>query len=249
MVSEDLDVGFGDAGAAAKVFHGGEGAFFAGFDDALGGFLAHTGKRGDWRQQGVAVDDELRSAGAVEVDAFAGEASEEHFPGELQDDERRVLLGVEFLFFRQGLEAFHLRFDVVLAARDDVGVEFGGADGEIRGVVRERIMDFAVGNAVGHHDVGRRVGAREEIFYLLTRLDEPFGDAALAEDFDDLRRDAPALADFFHRFEGKQRVDAVVDEVHHDVIARGDGVLDGALAAPYQVLRIAEPDVGAVREP
>lgn len=248
MVTEDFDVGFGDAGAAAEVFNGGEGAFFAGFDDALGGLLAHAGKRGDWRQQGVAVDDELRGAGAVEVDAFAGEASEEHFPGELQDDECRILLGVEFLFFRQGLEAFHLRFDVVLAARDDVGVEFGGADGEIRGVVRERIMDFAVGNAVGHHDVGRRVGAREEIFYLLTRLDEPFGDAALAEDFDDLRRDAPALADFFHRLEGKQRVDAVVDEVHHDVIARGDSVFDGALAAPNQVLRVAEPDVGAVGE-
>lgn len=249
MVSEDFDVGFGDAGAAAEVFNRGEGAFFAGFDDALRGFLAHAGKGGNRRQQGVAVDDEFGRVGAVEVDVFAGEAPEEHFPGELQDDERRVLLGVEFLFFRQGLEAFHLRFGVVLAARDDVGVEFGGADGEIRGVVRERIMDLAVGNAVGHHDIGRRVGAREQIFDFLARLDEPLGDAALPENLDDFGGDALALADFFHRLEGKQRVDAVVDEVHHDVIARGDGVLDGALAAPYQVLRIAEPDVGAVREP
>ena len=109
-------------------------------------------------------------------------------------------------------------------------------------------MDFAVGNAVGHHDVSRRMGAREEVLDLLARLNEPLGDAALPEDLDDILRDALALADFLHRLEGKQWVDAVVDEVHHDVVARRDGVLDRALAAPDEVLCIAEPDVRAVRE-
>lgn len=109
-------------------------------------------------------------------------------------------------------------------------------------------MDLAVGNAVGHHDVGRRVGAREEVFDFLARFDEPLGDAALAENLDDFRGDALALADFFHRLERKQRVDAVVDEVHHDVVARGNRVLDRALTAADEVLRVAEPDVGAVRE-
>ena len=92
------------------------------------------------------------------------------------------------------------------------------------------------------------MGAREEVLDLLARLDEPLGDAALTQDLDDVVGDALALADFLHRLEGEQGVDAVVDEVHHDVVARGDGVLDGALAAPYEVLGVAEPDVGAVRE-
>ena len=92
------------------------------------------------------------------------------------------------------------------------------------------------------------MGAREEVLDLLARLDEPLRDVALPEDLDDVVGDALALADFLHRLEGEQRVDAVMDQVHHDVVARGDGVLDGALAATDEVLGVAEPDVGAMGE-
>ncbi len=63
MGAQDLDVCLGDAGAAAQVFNGREGALLAGFDDALGGFLAHAGKGSNRRQECIAVDDELVGAG------------------------------------------------------------------------------------------------------------------------------------------------------------------------------------------
>ena len=38
-------------------------------------------------------------------------------------------------------------------------------------------------------------------------------------------------------------VDAMVNEIHHDVIAGRNRIFDRALSAAYQILCIAEPDV------
>ena len=79
---------------------------------------------------------------------------------------------------RLGVQCVDRRLDRVPPLCDDVRVEFVGADGEIRGVVRERVMHFAERDAVAHHNVGGRVRAREEVLDLLAGLDVPFGNAA-----------------------------------------------------------------------
>lgn len=125
VAAQDLDICLGDARAAAQVFDRGEGTVLARLDDALGGLLAHAGEGRNRRQECVAVNDELVGAGAVEVDALAGVTAQVHLPGKLEDDECGVLLGIKLLLLAHGLELLDLLADVVLAARDDIGVEFG----------------------------------------------------------------------------------------------------------------------------
>lgn len=116
----------------------------------------------------------------------------------------------------------------LFAAGDDIGVEFGGADGEVCGVEGERIVHFAESDAVCHHNVRRGMSTREEVFYFHARVDIPLRYAAVFHDFDVVLTEPLALTDFFHRLEGKERLDTAVYQVHHDVVAAGDGIGNGA---------------------
>ena len=248
MGAEDFDGGGGDVGARGEILDGDEHAVFARLYDRLRRLLPHAGERGERREEGFFVQDKGLGVGCVDVDRLAGEPAQIHFPCELEDDERVLLLVVELpsVLACLGVQRVDRRLDRLFSLRDDVRVELVCADGEVRGVVRERIMHFAERDAVAHHDVRGRVRARKEVFDLLAGLDVPFGNAARIEFLHDVGRDALALADVLHGLKGEERVDAVLHEVVHDVVARGDGVLQRARARLDEILRVAEPDVRAV---
>ena len=91
----------------------------------------------------------------------------------------------------------------------------------------------------------------------MARVDEPLRDMAgfqlpfvvrrLLAQFIELV-DALALTDIFHDLETRLGLDAVLDEIVHDVVTRRDGFLQGNRARRNQVLGIVQPDVGAVGE-
>ena len=225
--AQEVDGGGGDVGAGGEILDGDEAAVLARLDDCLRRLLPHARECGERREEGVLSQDEFLRIGCVEINGVAGEAAQVHLPCELEHDEDVLLLVVELaaMLTRLGVQCVDCRLDGFLSLRDDVRVELIGADGEIRGVVGKRIMHLAEGDAVAHHDVGGRVGAREEVFDLLAGLDVPLGDAARAQLFYDVRSDAPALSHVLHGLEREQRLDAVLHEVVHDIIARRDRVL------------------------
>ena len=94
MRAQNFDVGFRDAGAAAEIFYRSENTVLSRFCNALRRFDAHTGKRGDRRQEFRSNDAEFLGVTFVEIDEFTAKAAEIHLPCELEDDERRALLGV-----------------------------------------------------------------------------------------------------------------------------------------------------------
>ena len=55
-----------------------------------------------------------------------------------------------------------------------------------------------------------------------------------------------ALSDNFHDFKGHGRIEAVVDEVEHDAVSCTDNLADVAGSAPDEILRVAQPNIGAV---
>ena len=137
---------------------------------------------------------------------------------------------------------------VILAARDNIGIKLSRAYGKIRSVVCKRIMHFAECDAIRHHDVCRSMRAREKILDFLARSNEPLRYAALAQRLDNIWRDAFSLANLLHRLEGKKRVDALMDEIHHDIVTCGNRIFDGTLTAADEILRIPQPYIRAVRK-
>ena len=109
-------------------------------------------------------------------------------------------------------------------------------------------MNFAVSDSISHHDVSGGVRAREEILNLLAGVNVPVGNVVGFEVVNVFGFDAASFANSLHRLEGLERVDAVMNQIHHDIVAGGNGVLQRARALTNQILRVAEPNVGAVRK-
>ena len=92
------------------------------------------------------------------------------------------------------------------------------------------------------------MSAREHVLDLLACLDVPLGNAAFAQDFYCFFFDAFSFSDRFHRLEGEKRIDTVVNQVHHDVIARRYGFAQSTLTVADEILSVAEPNVRAMRK-
>ena len=108
----------------------------------------------------------------------------------------------------------------ILPSSHHIGVKLRRTDGEIRRVVSQGIMHLAEGDAVSHHHIGRGVGSREKVLYLLAGLNVPFRNAAFSEHLHHIFRDSLSFSHIFHSLEGKQRIDTVMNEIHHDIITR-----------------------------
>ena len=197
-------------GAGGEILDGDELSVLPRLDDCLCRLLPHAGECGEGREERVLMEDEFLRVGGVEVDRLTGEAAQVHFPCELEHDEDVLLFVVELaaMLTRLGAQCVDCRLDGFLSLRDDVRVELVRTNGEVCGVVRERIVYLAEGDAVAHHDVGGGVCTREEVFDLLAGVDVPLGDAARTQLLDDIGGDAPALSDVLHGLERKQRLDA-----------------------------------------
>ena len=254
MRTQHLDGRRGHMGARREILDGDEPSVPPRLDNRLCRLLSHARDRRKGRQKGVFMQDEFLRIGGIEIDRLTGEAAQVHLPCELQDNERVLLLVVQLaaVLTRLSEERVDCRTHGILALRDDVRIELCGADGEVGGVVCEWIVHLAERNTVAHHDIRGRMGAREEVFDLLAGLDVPLGDPARAQFLHDIGRDTSALSHILHRLERQQRLDAVLHEVVHDVVTRGDRVLQRTRARLDEILCVAEPDVrpmGKARNP
>ena len=255
FLAHDVDQGLGHFAAHLEVGLGAERRLLAGRYNLFGyvGAQAVDGRKG--RQDLTVADGELRRRRAVDIDVHEGKTAQAHFLGQFQ---RRieVLLDLRCALALGGdfLHGPFLPFQAVDHSRQLEGL---GANREESAVVGQRLVDLIPGDAEGHHDVGHGVGPREEVADLMARVDEPLRDMAgfqlpfvvrrLLAQFIELV-DALALTDIFHDLETRLGLDAVLDEIVHDVVTRRDGFLQGNRARRNQVLGIVQPDVGAVGE-
>ena len=109
-------------------------------------------------------------------------------------------------------------------------------------------MHLAESYTVSHHYIGGGMGSREEILYLLTGVDVPLGNTALPQLLHYLRVYSLALSNLLHSLEGKQRVDTGVDKVHHYIVTGTDCIGHSTGTGSDKILRIAQPNIGAVGE-
>ena len=97
-------------------------------------------------------------------------------PGVHLLDDVHILHGI-LLLLGQGIAAplviRHVIGQPLLSLAHELIAEGRGADAEIGRVIGQRIIDLAVGDAPGHHDVGRRVGLWEHVLDQGTGLDVP----------------------------------------------------------------------------
>ena len=132
---------------------------------------------------------------------------------------------------------------------DVVGV---ASDGEENGVELQGIIQFEIGDAHRHHDVGGRVAAREEVFDFLAGFDVPIRHPMRLHDRDIdirfLKEGVVAMADVFHDAESHLGFDSLQNEIGHDIVAAPDDAVDVGDTIEDQVFGVALPNVGAVAQ-
>ena len=113
-------------------------------------------------------------------------------------------------------------------------------------------MDLVPGDAEGHHHVGHGVGLGEEIPDLGQGLDVPLGHVVVPHGLHPALVKAAllhlALSDLLHDLEAHLGVQALGDQVQHDVVTAAHRLQNGGGAADNQVPGIAQPHVRAVGE-
>ena len=244
-----------DLGAgAAKLLNGDEArlALLAAGKVERGG-LAEAGDRHERRAElAVLGDEELRRIGLIEVDGRKLKAAHIELIDCVQRDEQILLVRGEI---RAAAHFVYLAAHGVRAAGHHPGVEaaFLAAAVEIRAVERERQVDLEPRDAESHHDISHGVSLREEVGDLAAGLDVPIGHAPVAHLLFGVAGKLPALLDLalthgLHRLECEGRLDADGDKVEHDIVTAADGLVDVCDAVYDEVMDVARPHVGAVRE-
>ena len=114
----------------------------------------------------VIVDLEAVRLCLIEVHRHEIEAAGVHFLDNLHILDGCLLLLSQrvFPFF----VIFHIIFQPVASHAHELVGKCGRTNGEVRRIVRQRIENFIVSDAVRHHDVRRRVGFREHVLDLFT---------------------------------------------------------------------------------
>ena len=249
----ELQRRLGYLAANLEVGLGAERRFAAGRYDLLGYADAQAvdGRKG--RQDLALADGKARGVGTADVYVHKGITPQAHFYGQLQG---RIQVHVDF---RSALALGHnvlhglpLPFQAVYHSRQLEGL---GADRKEGRVIGQGIIDFKPGDAEGHHDVGYGVGSREEVADFVARIDEPLGNVAFLEFFFVIGRllaqlvelvDALALTDVFHDLKARLGLDAVLNEIVHDVVTGRNGFLQLHRAGRDEVLGVVQPYVRTV---
>ena len=217
-----------------------------------GGGLAEAGNRDERREEPAVPDEEFCGMRCVKVNIVKRESAQIEF---IADFERRQQIFFLVRMIRIGVDAL----DVLLHSLDAMchhhGVEavLLTAAVEIGRIKRQRVMYLEPRDAEGHHDIGRSVRLREEVFDLFAGFDVPFRHLMLAHLLHNALRPRlalvdRALSDGLHEFEGTLLRQTALDEIEHDIVAAADGLIDRGRAAQDQVLRVAEPNIRAVGE-
>ena len=118
-----------------------------------------------------------------------------------------------------------------------------GTDTEISRVVSQGMVDLAVGDPQGHHDISRRVGPGEHVLDLKAGINIPLGHACRFHGFPHLRLEAFALTDGFHGLEGHGFLHAHGNQIGHNIVSCTDRCRQGRLAFLDQSLGVAQPYV------
>ena len=98
-----------------------------------------------------------------------------------------------------------------------------------------------------HHDIRDRVRLREHILDLLARVDVPLGHMLLVHGGFHFLGQSLALSDGFHRLERQLGLDALQDQVVHNIVSAAD-TAGQRNALADQLCGIAEPNIRAVRQ-
>ena len=113
-------------------------------------------------------------------------------------------------------------------------------------------MDLEPGDAEGHHHVGHRVGLGEQVADLGQGLDVPLGYVVVPHGLHPALVKAAllhlALSDLLHDLEAHLGVQALGDQVQHDVVPAAHRLQNRGGAADNQVPGVAQPHVRAVGE-
>jgi len=110
-------------------------------------------------------------------------------------------------------------------------------------------MHFIVGDAKAHHRIRNRMPAREHILDLLTRVDVPRRYLVVEELLLHLRLEPLALTHGLHDLKRARCVDAMLNQIIHNVVARTDNLVELGDFVDDERFRVAEPNVRAVRKP
>ena len=188
-----FDDSLGYLGAVPEIVPGNERAVLSGFYHCVGSFFTHAV---DALEAGhdLAVHDRAEAGlGCVNIDRQELEAAGIHLADDQAVVQSGLLLGRQCIL--PALVILHDRQKVVFSPAHDLIGEGRGADAVVGGIVGKGIVDLAVGDAQGHHDIGGRVRAREHIFDLEAGVDIPLRDIGGAHGLLHLGCEPLALSD------------------------------------------------------
>ncbi|CAN4043737.1 NADP-specific glutamate dehydrogenase, partial [Dysosmobacter welbionis] len=127
-----------------------------------------------------------------------------------------------------------------------------GPDGEKGCIECQGLMDLEPGDAEGHHHVGHRVGLGEQVADLGQGVDVPLRHVVVPHGLHPALVKAAllhlALADLLHDLEAHLGVQALGDQVQHDIVPAAHRLQNGGGAADDQLPGVAQPHVCPVGE-
>ena len=140
----------------------------------------------------------------------------------------------------------HVKQQFFLTLAHKLIAESGGTDGKISRVIGQRVKHLTVGDTVSHHNVGRRMGLREHVFDLFAGPDIPVGNVMFLHLRLPLRFQTLTFSHALHDRKGLLTLQALLDQITHDIVSRTDGRGNRRLSFLDQRLRIAQPYVRTV---
>ena len=114
------------------------------------------------------------------------------------------------------------------------------------GVELLRIVNLVPGHSEGHHHICHGMGSWEHILNLDAGIDIPLRHTVVFHDLQLLVLQRPVLTNVLHYLEGGLVFDALENQIVHNVITGGNNLTHGGNSAPYIILCVVKPYIGAV---
>ena len=143
-------------------------------------------------------------------------------------------------------------FQLFLPLAHQLIAKGSGADTEKSRIIGQRVKNLAVGNPPRHHNVSRRMGFWEHVFYFFTGPDIPIRHVMACHGFFPLRFQPLALADAFHNGKAQFAFHPHGNQVRHNIVTGTDCRGNGCLFLLNQRLGIPQPHIrpmGQARNP